>query len=221
MSAVSTRHRARPAARDPQERAAATRPSPAPHLALVGGRPSESLDPQRDPGERRAPQQLFCARLKATRERRGITLAALAQSTKVSASHFAALERGDLSHWPAGVYKRAFFRAYAAGIGLSPAPALEEFLRLFPDEDGVPLERPPIAEARDPDAFRLMLAREPASIARAFTFRAAVEVVAGLLFAFVLWWADVSAWTAVGLLALGWRSPLIRLARGVQLRMRR
>ena len=60
----------------------------------------------------------FCAQLKASRERRGISLQTIAESTKISESLFADLERCDLSRWPTGIYRRAFFREYTAFVGL-------------------------------------------------------------------------------------------------------
>ncbi|HKE83958.1 MAG TPA: helix-turn-helix domain-containing protein [Vicinamibacterales bacterium] len=77
----------------------------------------------------------YCARLKDARERRGIGLGTIAAKTKVNESLYAALERGDLSRWPMGLYRRAFFRAYAETVGVPVESSLDEFLRLFPDED--------------------------------------------------------------------------------------
>jgi len=79
-------------------------------------------------------RQEFCLALRATRERKGISLAQIAESTKIPASLFAALERGDLRRWPKGLFRRSFFRDYARIIGLPLAETCEEFVRLFPDE---------------------------------------------------------------------------------------
>lgn len=76
----------------------------------------------------------FCAALKAARERRGLKLADVARATKVCPSHFSALERGDLRLWPKGLFRRSFFRAYAAALDLPVEPTLEEFLQLFPED---------------------------------------------------------------------------------------
>ena len=77
----------------------------------------------------------FSARLKDARERRGIQLGTIAAKTKVSESLYVALERGDLSRWPMGIYRRSFFRAYAAAVGVPVESSLDEFLKLFPDKD--------------------------------------------------------------------------------------
>jgi transcriptional regulator with XRE-family HTH domain len=76
----------------------------------------------------------FCAELKAARESSGLSLAAIAAASKVSIALFTALERGDISRWPKGIYRRSFFRAYAEAVGLPADAAVAEFLRLFPDE---------------------------------------------------------------------------------------
>ena len=52
----------------------------------------------------------FCAQLKESRERRGISLQTISEQTKVSEGLFGDLERCDLSRWPMGLYRRAFFR---------------------------------------------------------------------------------------------------------------
>jgi transcriptional regulator with XRE-family HTH domain len=88
------------------------------------------------------PQLEFCLALKAARQRRGLTLDAIAGATKVCPSHFSALERGDLRHWPKGLYRRTFFRAYAETIGLPAAATLEQFIRLFPDDERTPASTP-------------------------------------------------------------------------------
>ena len=79
--------------------------------------------------------QSFGRRLRSERERRGIVLETIAASTKIKASLLADLERGDLSKWPPGIFRRAFMREYAASVGLVAEPIVAECVRLFPDED--------------------------------------------------------------------------------------
>ena len=81
---------------------------------------------------------VFGPRLRAHRERRGITLAALAQAMKVKQSLLEDLERNDVSRWPPGIYGRAVVREYAKSVGLPASETLEEFCGLFAEpEDGV------------------------------------------------------------------------------------
>lgn len=71
--------------------------------------------------------------LRDERERRGLTLKVIADSTKIKQSLLAALERNDVSQWPAGIFRRGFVREYASAIGLPPELVVAEFTRLFPD----------------------------------------------------------------------------------------
>jgi len=100
-------------------------------------------------------------RLKRQRERRGITLESISKATKVSASLFAGLERGDCSRWPAGLYGRAYVRAYADAIGLNADDIVEDFTSAFhggvrADGTAEPVSRTPRAAA-----LRLGMVDEP------------------------------------------------------------
>jgi hypothetical protein len=120
----------------------------------------------------------FCARLKGERERHGISLAAIAETTKVNAALLEALERGDLSRWPTGLYRRAFFREYVASIGLPLEPYVGEFVVLF--SDGEPAASASLNGAVPVTAggsFRLTLADETRS---EWMFRLAGRDVSGL-----------------------------------------
>jgi transcriptional regulator with XRE-family HTH domain len=75
----------------------------------------------------------FGRRLRDQRERQGVTLEAIAATTKINVSLLAALERGDVSAWPSGIFRRAFVRGYATAIGAAPEPIVAEFTSLFPD----------------------------------------------------------------------------------------
>jgi transcriptional regulator with XRE-family HTH domain len=80
----------------------------------------------------------LCARLRNERERRQISLSSICANTKISGSLLQALERGDLSRWPSGIFRRSFIRLYAEAIGLDPDSVAREFFEEFPD----PFERP-------------------------------------------------------------------------------
>jgi hypothetical protein len=83
----------------------------------------------------KADRDTFGPRLRLERERRGIALKNIVAATKIKESLFAELERGDLSKWPQGIFRRAHLCAYVSAIGLPTQPVLAEFLRLFPTED--------------------------------------------------------------------------------------
>jgi transcriptional regulator with XRE-family HTH domain len=86
------------------------------------------------------PQSLG-ARLRQRREERRISLATIAEHTKISASLLDAMERGDVRHWPSGIFRRAFIRSYAEAIGLDADAIVREFLERYPD----PLEEAGLA----------------------------------------------------------------------------
>ena len=75
----------------------------------------------------------FGARLRAQRERQQVELATIAEQTKIKLSLLEGLERDDVSHWPEGIFRRAFVRGYARAIGLEPDDVVREFLALHPD----------------------------------------------------------------------------------------
>jgi cytoskeletal protein RodZ len=83
-------------------------------------------------------EETFGARLRRERERRHIVLSSISANSKISVGYFEALERDDLSRWPSGIFRRAFIRAYAAGIGLDPEAIAREFVERFPDADRRP-----------------------------------------------------------------------------------
>ena len=75
----------------------------------------------------------FGARLRQRREEQQIALATIAEQTKIKQSLLEALERDDVSHWPYGIFRRAFIRAYAEAIGLSPDVVVKEFFEVHPE----------------------------------------------------------------------------------------
>ena len=81
-------------------------------------------------------QIAFGLKLRHERERRKISLACVAETIKIKQSLLVAIERGDASQWPPGIYRRALLREYAAAVGLPGEPTVSEFVRLFP-ESGV------------------------------------------------------------------------------------
>jgi transcriptional regulator with XRE-family HTH domain len=103
----------------------------------------------------------FGAWLRDARERAGLSLDDIATTTKVGRAQLVALERNDLSRWPAGIFRRAFVRSYAGLVGLDPDRTLALFLRAFPDPDGAgeaPSPRPKTTRADS--GLRLTLAPE-------------------------------------------------------------
>ncbi len=93
--------------------------------------------------------EAFGLELRRARERKGLTLEQVSERTKVSVGHFAGLERGDISRWPAGHFGRAFVRGYAGAVGLDPEELVAAFARIYPESpDGhrAGAEDRPVAE---------------------------------------------------------------------------
>ena len=80
------------------------------------------------------------------RELRGMSLAQIADQTRINASNLRALEQDDLSRLPARVFVLGHIRAYAQAIGLNQDDAVlrfEEYLqRSAPPEDEEQSRRP-------------------------------------------------------------------------------
>lgn len=76
----------------------------------------------------------FGARLRAARERRGLSLRVIADATKISVRALEAVERNDISQLPGGIFSRSFVRAYAVEVGLDPEQTIADFITRFPHE---------------------------------------------------------------------------------------
>ena len=97
---------------------------------------SDKVAPEaRGPTARADEPVSFGARLRAERERREISIASIAHKTKILGALLEGVENDDVSRWPTGFYRRAFFRAYVVAIGLDPEPAIKEFTERFPEAE--------------------------------------------------------------------------------------
>jgi transcriptional regulator with XRE-family HTH domain len=160
-------------------------------------------------------RQAFGRLLHAARERSGVTLDDIARRTKVSASLLSALERGDASRWPKGIFRRAFFRDYVVAIGLPTESHITEFLRLFPDGEHHPVADSPAAPA-DPQAeLRLTLGPvSPWTPSRQQVRRELVDLVPIVFLAIALTiWLGAGPLTGAGLVALSYVGRLTAGAR--------
>lgn len=136
----------------------------------------------------------FGEQLRRRRERRGVSLAKISEETKVAASVFASLERGDCSRWPGGVYNRAYVRAYATAVGLDAEETVAAFVRCFGDPDGLggaslQAGHPPGEIRPQPAPLRLQLADDRADGRRRLARRARYsfcEIAAVAIAAWVL-----------------------------------
>ncbi len=115
----------------------------------------------------------FGARLRQRREQQQITLSTIAEQTKIKQSLLESLERDDVSHWPSGIFRRAFIRAYAHAIGLEPDVVVREFLELYPDPAEIVEPVPAMAATLDgassggaPIRLRYLVASAVGSLSR-------------------------------------------------------
>jgi transcriptional regulator with XRE-family HTH domain len=128
--------------------------------------------------------ETFGTRLRERREQQQISLSTIAEQTKIKLSLLEALERGDVSHWPSGIFRRAFIRAYAHAIGLEPDIVVREFLELYPDPAEIVEPVPAIAAVIDgpsggaPTRLRYLVASAVGSLSRRRA-RTAGESIAG------------------------------------------
>jgi cytoskeleton protein RodZ len=74
------------------------------------------------------------ARLRAAREKQGISLRQIAERTRISVMVLEAVERDDIKRLPGGIFTRSFLRSYATEVGLDPDKTVDEFLGQFPPE---------------------------------------------------------------------------------------
>ena len=105
----------------------------------------------------------FGSKLRLQREGQGVSLASIAESTKIKLSLLDGLERGDVSQWPRGLFRRAYLRDYAAAIGVPAEPLVAEFTRLYPEE-GPPASPGDIAESVEPLRLSFPSAAEAGSL---------------------------------------------------------
>ena len=116
----------------------------------------------------------FGAFLKNHRAGRNLSLHDVAAETKIPERHLAALERGDVGSWPAGFYRRAMVRAYAAAIGLDPEVTVCEFADAF-NEAPRQVEPDPIPEP--PALHGLLSVRPRASVCVGLVVCAAIATL--------------------------------------------
>ena len=74
----------------------------------------------------------FCDELRGERERRNVSLETICAVTKVSLRYVQALEAGEYSELPSGVFRKGILRSYLAVLGLEEAVWVERFEASLP-----------------------------------------------------------------------------------------
>ncbi|HEX4576239.1 MAG TPA: helix-turn-helix domain-containing protein [Edaphobacter sp.] len=69
----------------------------------------------------------FCDELRGERERRQVSIERISEETKVASRHLLALEAGEYSALPGGVFRKGIVRSYLAAVGLDEVPWIERF----------------------------------------------------------------------------------------------
>lgn len=67
------------------------------------------------------------SKLKAEREKIGVTLEQISSDTNISLHHLESIEEGRFGDLPGGMYNRAFIKAYCESIQLDPGKILERY----------------------------------------------------------------------------------------------
>jgi transcriptional regulator with XRE-family HTH domain len=140
----------------------------------------------------------FGARMRYERERRNISIAAIAENTKILGALLEGLENDDVSRWPTGLYRRAFMRAYATAIGLDPDATVKEFLERFPDPE---VTAAPLA-SQAPPAGGVVAPAPPAPAATVPVVNRRVRVAL----------PELGAWFSEGCLLRGFRQRCLAAA---------
>ena len=130
----------------------------------------------------------FGLQLKQARERRGISLRQIASATKIATGALEALERGDFSRLPGGIFSRAFVRAYAIEVGLDPEETVRQYTELADALAASSLREVATAEITDDDR-RFLERQRKAGVWLRVIAAALVVTVGALLF---WWWLSVA-----------------------------
>jgi transcriptional regulator with XRE-family HTH domain len=162
--------------------------------------------------------------LRAERERRGLTLRAISENTKVSLPLLEGLEGDDISRWPGGIFRRAFVRAYAEAVGLDPDAIFRRFEQQHKLVNADPQGADASASTPDVNALAQVVAQRGNGSGASFPLRArylgtAADLTVAVVLAFgsaaagsrLLWPVlMIAAYYAAGILLTG-TSPMVAL----------
>ena len=110
-----------------------------------------------------------CLSLASVRERIGITLEEVAQSTRIAPHYLCAIETEEFAKLPSGVYATSYIRQYARAIGYSETALLDRYHAQTEEE----LEAEPLPAVADQQGPRVTT-RLGAALCE--TVRAAMEL---------------------------------------------
>ena len=127
-------------------------------------------------------------KLKQARVARGVSLREIEAATKISVGALEALERGDYSKLPGGIFSRSFVRSYAHAVGLDEEEVVVEFAEDFArwQKDAERNVKRPEITADDRDFVeRQRKALRTLQIVLVF---AAIGIITLIAYAVLVWW---------------------------------
>jgi cytoskeletal protein RodZ len=80
--------------------------------------------------------------LELHRERAGVSLEQIAETTKISRTFLRAIEEGNYAALPGGVFTTSYIRQYAKAVGFEAAEILEHYRRSVAPEPATEPEKP-------------------------------------------------------------------------------
>jgi hypothetical protein len=162
------------------------------------------------------------AYLRRERERRGLALRTISESTKLSVGLLEGLEADDISRWPGGIFRRAFVRSYAQCVGLDPDDVFKRFEQQHPLPETqvlTPVAHSTVAAIASGPSDQVVPSRATAQEQRARVLGTAADLTVAIVLAFgsaaagsrLLWPVLlISAYYAIGILLTG-TSPMVAL----------
>jgi transcriptional regulator with XRE-family HTH domain len=118
-------------------------------------------------------QPTIGATLREARDRAGLSLRQIADTTKLSVHILTALEQNRIGQLPGGIYRRAIVRSFAGEVGLDPEKILRQFLEQYPDDVPVAVHaRPEDAPDRPRRVLRAIVS----------TIGAVIPILAGIYY---------------------------------------
>ena len=138
-------------------------------------------------------------KLKKARERCGLSLRQIADSTKISLSVLQGLERDEIANMPGGVLGRGYVRSFATSVKLDPEVIVSEFVEQFP-ESSVTHGYPPAERAAAEKVADIATAGQSTKIhlnGSGNWMRVAPVVVLAIVLAGVMTFAAPRGWDAL------------------------
>jgi len=97
----------------------------------------------------------FGSTFKKARESKGLTLAQIADETRISTRFLAAIESEEFNLLPGGIFNRGFIKTYAARLGLDVDATIEEYERVKKAQEPEPQHpiQPEVPREKSPKAL--------------------------------------------------------------------